>query len=293
VIAQLGIGFAADSVLLKYSRDAERQADQMGVQIMYDAGLDPNGMVGMFERLQAESKGRAATFFSSHPSPENRIVGVKSEIVKVGGPPTGRRTDSAEFQQVKSTLMGMAAPTTSNRRNTDRTGRVTGRPDNPSSRVVDLRFDDLTLRHPDNWQNYQGQDGGITLAPDGGVANGSLAYGMIVDRFDSQTYRNQRVPTIEEATNQLLDELSRSNPNMRVVRENERIRVGGLRALSTELRNESPIGGRETDWLVTVLLPNGRLYYFIGVAPQNEFRVYQDAFNRVLSSVRFRNVSSN
>ncbi|MBI4473333.1 MAG: M48 family metalloprotease [Acidobacteria bacterium] len=34
ILAQLGIGFAANSILLKYSRDAERQADLMGTQIL-------------------------------------------------------------------------------------------------------------------------------------------------------------------------------------------------------------------------------------------------------------------
>ena len=45
VLAQLGAGFATNSILLKYSRDAETQADQMGAQILYDAGYDPRGLL--------------------------------------------------------------------------------------------------------------------------------------------------------------------------------------------------------------------------------------------------------
>src|SRR5436305_600951 len=58
VLAQLGVGFAANSILLKYSRDAERQADLMGTQALYDTGYDPKAMVQFFEKIQAESKGR-------------------------------------------------------------------------------------------------------------------------------------------------------------------------------------------------------------------------------------------
>jgi predicted Zn-dependent protease len=41
VLTQLGIGFTANSVLMKFSRDAERQADLLGAQILFDAGYDP------------------------------------------------------------------------------------------------------------------------------------------------------------------------------------------------------------------------------------------------------------
>ena len=65
VLAQLGIGFAANSLFLKYSRDAESQADLMGTQILYDSGYNPNAMVEFFEKIQAESKGSASQFFTA------------------------------------------------------------------------------------------------------------------------------------------------------------------------------------------------------------------------------------
>jgi beta-barrel assembly-enhancing protease len=107
VLAQMGAGFATNSVLLKYSRDAERQADLMGTQILYDSGYDTRGMVEFFEKLQAESKGRASEFFNSHPNPENRISGVQSEIVKLGGSPSNARQTSAEFRNLKRTVASL------------------------------------------------------------------------------------------------------------------------------------------------------------------------------------------
>jgi hypothetical protein len=86
----------------------------------------------------------------------------------------------------------------------------------------------------------------------------------------------------------LIDDLRESNPNMRVMRTTTR-RVDGESALITELSNDSPIGGRETDWLVTVLRSDGILHYFVGVAPQREFSRFLPAFDRIVTSVRFLN----
>ena len=128
----------------------------------------------------------------------------------------------------------------------------------------------------------------MTLAPDGGIINnGALAYGMMIATFEPH-YDRQGQISLEEATDQLVDELRRSNPNMRVMRSHERTRVGRERGLSTELSNDSPAGGRETDWIVTVLRPDGMLYYFVGVAPNREFSSYNRAFEDIIDSVRIK-----
>src|SRR5712692_700815 len=67
--------FALQSVLLKYSRNAESQADILGTQIIYDNGYDPRAMAQFLEKLEAEEKknGKPLEFFSNHPSPEHRV----------------------------------------------------------------------------------------------------------------------------------------------------------------------------------------------------------------------------
>src|SRR5262249_10018261 len=87
LLAQLGVSFATSSLLLRYSRDAEGQADLMGTQILHDSGYDPRAMVEFFEKIQAQSKGRAIQFLSDHPNPENRISNVQREIQRLGGLP--------------------------------------------------------------------------------------------------------------------------------------------------------------------------------------------------------------
>lgn len=289
VLAQLGIGFAANSLFLKYSRDAERQADLMGTQILYDSGYNPNAMVEFFEKIQAESKGRAREFFSDHPNPENRISNVQHEIDKLGGTSARARGDSAEFQNVKRQLLAMGAPPkggTGSASNT-RTGDTrNGRPAQPSSRLVRYNGRDMEFKYPENWRQY-GQESAISLAPDGGVVNNNLAWGMMIESFEPHYDRDGRI-SLEEATDQLVDELRRTNPNMRLTRRHERIRINGGAALSTQLSNESPVGGRETDWLVTLLARDGNLYYLIGVAPTADFNRYEGAFDDVISSFRLK-----
>jgi hypothetical protein len=92
--------------------------------------------------------------------------------------------------------------------------------------------------------------------------------------------------SLSSATDQLVQFMQQSNPNMRVVRNSQRTRVDGAQALVLELVNDSPAGGMETDRLVTVFQRNGLLRYFIGVAPENEFGRYQNAFEQIVSSVR-------
>ena len=55
-MTQLGANFGAQSILLKYSRDAERQADLVGTQILFDKDYDPRQMAEFFQKLEAESK---------------------------------------------------------------------------------------------------------------------------------------------------------------------------------------------------------------------------------------------
>jgi predicted Zn-dependent protease len=82
-IAQQGIALGAQSVLLKYSRDAEREADLNGARIMNDAGYNPVEMARFFEKLQAQGaggNGLLANWLSDHPAPGNRVQAVEEEV---------------------------------------------------------------------------------------------------------------------------------------------------------------------------------------------------------------------
>ena len=101
----------------------------------------------------------------------------------------------------------------------------------------------------------------------------------------AQGSRQDSHTLLEQATNQLVQELRLSNRNMRVVRSHEDISVNGNDALSTYLSNDSPIGGRETNWLVTVQRPEG-LLFLVFTAPDRDFQSYESTFQQMLYSVR-------
>jgi predicted Zn-dependent protease len=280
IITQIG-GFAANSILLRYSREAETQSDLMGTQLLYDLSYDPRGMAEFFDKLAKEHKGsRTEEFFSNHPIPENRINNVNGEIRKLGGLPASARTDSPDFQNVKKIMLALPEPA---KAPANPAGASTKAPvpQPPSTRIVAFESGGVRLQHPANWKPaVQGTN--VTLAPDGGAdAQGNLAYGLIIDVFQPQNARD-----INEATAEFLDSLRKNNPAMKTVRTRVQTRVDGQPALLSELSNESPAGGQETDIVVTVRRANGSLLYFVQVAPAKDFSQYQNAFRNVMNSVK-------
>ncbi len=74
-IAQNAGGISQMMSFLKFSRNAENEADSLGVQYLYAAGYDPTGMATMFEKLNAKNKkkpGTLAKIFASHPQSIDR-----------------------------------------------------------------------------------------------------------------------------------------------------------------------------------------------------------------------------
>jgi len=107
-LVQAGAGFGAGSILLKYSRDAERQADLLGAYIMAGAGYDPVEMARFFEKLQAGGGSRGPEFFSSHPKPGNRVKYVEDEIRGMRRP--AYSLDNAEFLRFRDRVRALGDP---------------------------------------------------------------------------------------------------------------------------------------------------------------------------------------
>jgi predicted Zn-dependent protease len=107
--AQIAAGLLTNGVFLKFSRDDEREADEVGLQILTRGGWDGRGMVELFETLrreQARDPNSVEVFFSSHPSPQDRINRLQAAATRGRG---GVR-DSREFQAVKARLLKLAPP---------------------------------------------------------------------------------------------------------------------------------------------------------------------------------------
>ena len=93
--------------MLKYSRDAEREADHLAVQQTHASGIDPIGMATFFEKLLALHESApegVAAWFSTHPPTRERIARVREDIGDLS-PKQGLEIDSARFQEIKARVV--------------------------------------------------------------------------------------------------------------------------------------------------------------------------------------------
>ncbi|HYG81930.1 MAG TPA: M48 family metallopeptidase [Pyrinomonadaceae bacterium] len=102
--------FAALLGFMKFSRDAETEADKLGVQYLYAAGYDPNALATMFEKLAAKNKkkpGFLSKAFSTHPQPPDRRA---ASLALVARFPEREEyaISTSEFQKVKARLLRMS-----------------------------------------------------------------------------------------------------------------------------------------------------------------------------------------
>jgi beta-barrel assembly-enhancing protease len=281
--------FSAGGLLLHNSRAAESQADILGTQVLYDSGYDPRALAQFLEKIEVDSKGNnPPQFFSDHPNPEHRMERVDEEIEKLGGVLPNARRDSSEFESIKREVLALPvvkkpAP------GTPAVGASAPAPPSPNNAAYQTSA--YALKYPDNWKKYpDSEGGGVSFAPEGGVlddgsGHSALAYGLIVSVARAQGDSNDW-SALESATRQLIEDLQKANPSMKITRQGEHLRLNGQPGLSTYLSNVSPVGGQETDWVVTVLRPEG-LVSLVCVAPQSAYDNYEKTFSSILDSVRF------
>jgi predicted Zn-dependent protease len=110
-LAQMGIGFGANSLLLRYSRNAERDADLMGTRMMAGAGYDPIEMARFFEKLKGEAgTAKGLQFFSDHPDPGNRVKAVEDEIRYLPTHPKASLGNAAELRRMQDVVRSLPEP---------------------------------------------------------------------------------------------------------------------------------------------------------------------------------------
>ncbi|MGH9581099.1 MAG: M48 family metalloprotease, partial [Terriglobales bacterium] len=291
-LAQLGISFGLGSLFLKYSRDAETQADLVGAGILHDSGYNPQAMVSFFETLSAEGAGgRGAEFFQSHPNPENRAQKVAAEVRTL--PARSYSADSAEFREVKKLVAGMKPPSAKEiaARQEATAGQVersSAAEIMPSGNYRSWSHSAYRISHPDNWEVFGDTRSAVTIAPRAGVSENAVAYGVMLNGYDPESNR----VSLDAATHQLLQSLLRSNPEHRAVGHDENIRVNGVPGKSIELIGPSPIrdkdgrAERERNWLVTLQRRDGSLLYAVFICPERNYAELRPAFERMLRSLR-------
>lgn len=105
-LANIGLGLGANSVILKFSRDAETEADALGSHLMAEAGYNPIEMAHFFEKLAAGP--RPPQFLSDHPNPGNREKAIQAELQTL--PQRSYTWQTGDFSRMKSELARLPAP---------------------------------------------------------------------------------------------------------------------------------------------------------------------------------------
>jgi beta-barrel assembly-enhancing protease len=148
---------AVPMTFLEFSRTFEAEADYLGVQYMYKSGYDPQGMITMFEKLEALEKqkpGSLAKAFEDHPPTGDRIVSIENEIATILPPRPDYVETTSEFDDVKARLARIEnkRKTNDGKGGTTPTLRRVGGPSDPNSTSgsgTDQGSDRPTL-HPRN-----------------------------------------------------------------------------------------------------------------------------------------------
>ncbi|MGV8899017.1 MAG: M48 family metalloprotease [Burkholderiaceae bacterium] len=89
---------------LNFSREAEREADRIGLQILQDANFDTSGMVAFFGRMQKASRGytdAVPAYLRSHPLTTERIADIEARI---RDQPHTTHPDSLAFHLIQARL---------------------------------------------------------------------------------------------------------------------------------------------------------------------------------------------
>jgi len=304
-------GFGMNVLFLKYSRDLESQADIRGSQILAASGYSPTDMVNFFHTLENVDKSRKTSFLSDHPAPPDRIARIQKEatMLNVTQSPT---TNVAELNSIQGRLRGTAGGTTSMASTSRPAPTTTARSRGTGSgQVIQVEAPASALRsytspsgvyrigYPSNWQVYQEGSTGVTLAPKGGIGtvNGKteVVYGAIINHYDpfnnaSRSYlRGGAANTsLTAATNDLLSEVQRDSPHLRLISGSEQqFTLSGGAAIAASLRGTNPNTGiNERVTIVTRQLADDHLVYMLFVTPDKDASRYSSVLQAMVNSIQ-------
>ncbi len=90
---------------LRYSRQNEQEADRLGIETVYAAGMDPSAVGGMFEEMLRATRytgNRPPEFLLTHPLTESRVADANSRIAQY---PKKYYPDNVEYHLMRARSM--------------------------------------------------------------------------------------------------------------------------------------------------------------------------------------------
>jgi len=201
--------------------------------------------------------------------------------------------NSNEFQQVKARLTG-GAKSLSSSAEPERVGprdpndiEPGTRPPAPSASMSEFQARDgsFALRYPQNWDALTADQVDMIFAPKGAYGQRDNAvfvtHGIFIGAVQPQA------SDLEAANAQFVQQQIDINPDFRIARAAQPIDFGGRRGFATVVAGPSAVTGVvEIDVIYTTATADGRLFYLITIAPEDEFQTYQPAFEQIISSLR-------
>ena len=289
-IAQ-GTQFGLGTLMLRYSRDFEKQADLLGAQIMARAGYDPRALARMFETIERDSKssgGGGPQWMSSHPNPGNRTVYITKEAEMLT---IAAAADQSGFAPIKTAFASLPAPKSMSDKGRGKSGDApvsVGTPGQPVPAPA-TQYKALAggkifeASVPSNWTSLP-SNSSIKAVPQNGYGqlNGQTIFSHGVEFGVAKASTRD----LKEATNTWLKAVTQSNPELRLAGEQQPIKISQRGAISTPLVNPSPLGGAERIGLYTTFLVDGTLFYYLTIVPEKDAPAFQDAFQRIGESIR-------
>lgn len=105
-IAAMQAGTAAgQQATINFTRNNEQEADNIGINILYRAGFDPQGAPAFFDKLLAQSRGRSSqlAFLQTHPLPADRVSQTTTRARSYG---SKKLAPSLDFHLAKARIQG-------------------------------------------------------------------------------------------------------------------------------------------------------------------------------------------
>jgi Zn-dependent protease with chaperone function len=322
-LARMGIQFGAGTMLMKYSRKDEAQADSVGAIIMYKAGYNPQAMADFFETLAKKYGNGGPQLLSDHPNPGNRTAAVQQEIQN--WPRKNYMTTSPEFASAKQDATKVKAYSAQeiangaksgqweqqNRKNNvvpanlpasgQGSGAGNGNGQNTNGAAENVSYKEIkpsdhltrhegqgfTIYYPDNWK-VSGDQNTTMIVPPSGASQTGIAYGAIVGNLASNGGGS-----LDDATQKLAQGMAQDNPGMKISGDIKNVDINGTQGRSLELSGNSPLtqNGQplpERDWLVTFPNPQGGLLYVVFVSPERDFNQLHPTYQKMLNSLQMQ-----
>ena len=291
-IAQ-GSQFGLGTLLLRYSRDFEKQADLLGAQIMARAGYDPRGLARMFETIakEAATSGGTPQWMSSHPNPGNRTVYITQEAERLT---IAIPADTSGFEPTKATFASLPPAKSMGELARAKSGGgeeapasvgTPGQPvPRPSTQYRDIAGGKVFQASvPSNWTPLASKSA-IKVVPENGY--GQLSGQAVFSHGVEFGVAKAGSRDLAEATKVWVQAVAQNNPELRAAGQQQAIRISQRSAIATPLSNPSPLGGQERIVVHTTFLADGTLFYFLTLVPETDAESFQEAFRRIGESIR-------